>query len=605
MDSRPLFRCNHCLSPPSILYPTLHNLNSFDAQNERKNILASNTLLNTLNLSCALETLSFGHRELSSLKRHIEDVSSHLEELQELATQSESAISQQSFICSAIRRFPTELIARIMHLTLDIDDWELDEEDQNIPFKDGDVISYCDVMDTTVGAWALSQVCQNWRDITLSYPRLWSRISVEFPLHNHLPLELINTSLDRSGSCPLHVLLALAYAERDDSELAIQREQLEWKDINVPVLDRLLYTSDRWLSATAIDIVLWRDNAPAPSLPSLRSLRLSGQTWDTSLSAFSHPPSLKYLNFQFDDYDFSSFTNVGRDLLGRIQYLCLGDLPSSSPFPLQYFSSLQTLAFYGYSWLPSGTILSDLRSLDIAHIRDGSHSTLSDFILPSLESLTLNTSRVASGFPSFLHRLKHMEIHVWGKDLDDECEYIGALFAFPRSLESLKVICDPANAFDCEGHLSAREALQRILSCVVFKQGPSFPPPSDDVNSIHDDSLHRHGALPRLQRFEVVADFPFSFDGDQENLDIHETLFFILQSRGYAAASEPGDDVDASVARLQEFTWRSNLPLCFNPEETTRLDDMRKQGLVFNVTVVGLEPLQEYRNGRHYYFMYQ
>jgi hypothetical protein len=240
MDSRPRFRCNHCLSPPSILYPTLRNLNSFDAQNERRNILASNTFLNTLNLSCALETLSFGHRELSSLKRHIEDISSHLEELQELATQSESAISQQSFICSAIRRFPTELSARIMHLTLDIDDWELDDGDQNIPFKDGDIISYCDVMDTTNGAWALSQVCQKWRDITLSYPRLWSRISVEFPFRNHLPLELIDTFLDRSGSCPLHVLLKLVHVERHESTLAIQREQLEWEDINEPILDCLL-----------------------------------------------------------------------------------------------------------------------------------------------------------------------------------------------------------------------------------------------------------------------------------------------------------------------------------------------------------------------------
>ena len=81
MDSRPLFRCNHCLSPPTILYPTLTNLNSSDAQSERKNILASNTFLNTPNLFCALETLTFGHRELSSLKRHIEEVSSHLQEL--------------------------------------------------------------------------------------------------------------------------------------------------------------------------------------------------------------------------------------------------------------------------------------------------------------------------------------------------------------------------------------------------------------------------------------------------------------------------------------------------------------------------------------------
>jgi hypothetical protein len=366
-------------------------------------------------------------------------------------------------------------------------------------------------------------------------------------------------------------------------------------------------SSDRWLSATAIGIGPWRADGPAPSFPSLRSLRISGQTWDTTLSAFSHPPPLKYLNFQYDNYDRSSFPNVGQDFLGRIRYLCLGDLPISSPFPLQCFSSLQTLALYGYSGIPSETTSPGLKNLDIAHIKTSSYSTLSDLTLPSLESLTLNTGRVASGFPSFLHQLKHMEIHVCGNDLNDECEYIGDLFAFLRSLESLKVICDPANAFDCEGQsFSAWDALQRILSCVIFKQSPSFPPPSDDddVNSIYDGALHRDGALPRLQQLEVVADFPSSSEEDEEYLDIPEALFSILQSRGYAAASGLNDGADASVARLQEFTWRSNLPLCSNMEETKLLDNMREQGLVFNVRVVELEPLQQYRNGDHYCFNY-
>ncbi|KAK0209239.1 hypothetical protein DFS33DRAFT_519280 [Desarmillaria ectypa] len=99
-------------------------------------------------------------------------------------------------IIHPIRRLPFEIIGEILLHTLSGPD---------------DCNDYPAVHDHHRGPWAYSRVCQRWRAVALSLPRLWSELSVpsncgSYWLHVKNPIGRLRLWLRRSGSSPLRIL---------------------------------------------------------------------------------------------------------------------------------------------------------------------------------------------------------------------------------------------------------------------------------------------------------------------------------------------------------------------------------------------------------------
>ncbi|KAK0452583.1 hypothetical protein EV421DRAFT_913383 [Armillaria borealis] len=93
------------------------------------------------------------------------------------------------------------------------------------------------VLDFLQGPWALSHVCGAWRDIVLSYPRLWSYIVLHFrtihPMEPDIVLAL-KAMISRSAQHPLDIVFKL---DGNHNEYAA-----------VPALSVILEESYRWRS---------------------------------------------------------------------------------------------------------------------------------------------------------------------------------------------------------------------------------------------------------------------------------------------------------------------------------------------------------------------
>ncbi|KAF5347163.1 hypothetical protein D9758_011060 [Tetrapyrgos nigripes] len=146
---------------------------------------------------------------------------------------------------------------------------------------------------------ALSQVSQNWRSVSLSTPRLWSRLylTISRSTATRYP-SLVETWLTRSVSCPLHVELHMAH----------------WQDEKISsmshsILQAIVQHSDRWQR-----IVL---SLPSTALASLVPIKgrlailaeLSLRSRDfprSALDIFETAPMLRsFESFHFSPLDLS------------------------------------------------------------------------------------------------------------------------------------------------------------------------------------------------------------------------------------------------------------------------------------------------------------
>jgi hypothetical protein len=97
-----------------------------------------------------------------------------------------------------------------------------------------------ETVDTTnLGAWALSQVCQTWRNAALECSRVWSYMYANFGVDESPPVELMDLYLARSHSRHLYV--------RINSEYPANMPDALGKN---PALQRLLIIANRWRSVT-------------------------------------------------------------------------------------------------------------------------------------------------------------------------------------------------------------------------------------------------------------------------------------------------------------------------------------------------------------------
>ncbi|KAK0445042.1 uncharacterized protein EV420DRAFT_983296 [Desarmillaria tabescens] len=200
-------------------------------------------------------------------------------------------------ILSCIRTFPTEILEKIFMQTVD---------------------NHYDVFDTKRGPWALGHVCRRWKDISRSYPALWTALAIE-SLHlqpesrrSYLP-EILEEVLVLTGNQELDVRYSLQSLIVNDGNTHRGRSKVLWGDrkssfwnVLQGLFDMLVGHSMRWRSASFVvpcKLGGRRLRQAKGRLSSLVSFDLSlceglgeGVHFDSkTLDALSIPPKLQVL----------------------------------------------------------------------------------------------------------------------------------------------------------------------------------------------------------------------------------------------------------------------------------------------------------------------
>ncbi|KAJ7641214.1 hypothetical protein FB45DRAFT_899668 [Roridomyces roridus] len=127
---------------------------------------------------------------------------------------------------------------------------------------------------------SLTHICRKWREIALATPMLWRALSIEEPDDR---AGVVQTWLDRSGSCPLSIKLEhdipgvgslnesliamLLYRERwQHVQLALRAQEVVLLGGPMPLLESLSLTVDRWYYGHPV--------TSAADFPRLRSVTL-------------------------------------------------------------------------------------------------------------------------------------------------------------------------------------------------------------------------------------------------------------------------------------------------------------------------------------------
>ncbi|KAF8182140.1 hypothetical protein K438DRAFT_1161991 [Mycena galopus ATCC 62051] len=168
--------CLTCGAPPTkpVWLPEANVLSS---------LFASNDVPLESHIPLIHDIISDGEAELQKLEVMLARLISRRDEIAD-------QVRRHRNVLSSVRRVPPELICDIFALTM----------------LDGDS-----------DPWHLSHICRTWRALALSYPPLWSLITV--PSTGRTPLPAIRAQLLRSANGPLDIHWSLTSNSDVDSEL--------------------------------------------------------------------------------------------------------------------------------------------------------------------------------------------------------------------------------------------------------------------------------------------------------------------------------------------------------------------------------------------------
>ncbi|KAK0474146.1 hypothetical protein IW261DRAFT_1610585 [Armillaria novae-zelandiae] len=202
-----------------------------------------------------------------ALLDRIDEVRVEVEHRRDVAHKS---MASYSSTLVPIRRLPSEILHVVFH-EVQTSLWNMNSEPRN-EVKYGNKAwgssSELGTLDFSQGPWKLSHVCGVWRDIVLSYPQLWSHITLHYrpsrPLMTQLRYQTsqslvtltqrhcstvpaLQAMLLRSAHYPLDIVFNL---EDKDKEIgAIQafsiilEESCRWRNMNLQITLTLYWSS--------------------------------------------------------------------------------------------------------------------------------------------------------------------------------------------------------------------------------------------------------------------------------------------------------------------------------------------------------------------------
>ncbi|KAE9402741.1 hypothetical protein BT96DRAFT_1017473 [Gymnopus androsaceus JB14] len=319
--------------------------------------------------------------EIDRLQLQVEAFSSRQRQLKEYQVKLRSLVAP-------VRKVPNEVLMSIFNLV----------SQDNLLWEEQGLSSSLDLWPageyglTTMPALVLSSVCSRWRQISLSYSALWSRMSLV------LNVDIANSEDSNTGFFTMVKL----YIDRSRTSLLRlridTRHQNSPDKLRNPALSLLGQTTERWHHLMFIGINYFRreifsipDNVH--DFPCLKELELDAGDM-VSLEVFRRAPNLRRLgmtcgaieltsNFPWPQLTSAALT--GAEGLDKVMDCCPN--LSSIRFQLYWGSPLSPLSHppRAFPNIRSLSIIlagnsSDVNTLDIV---------LSSFICPSLTSLTL------------------------------------------------------------------------------------------------------------------------------------------------------------------------------------------------------------------------
>ncbi|KAJ7724954.1 hypothetical protein DFH07DRAFT_854492 [Mycena maculata] len=375
-----------------------------------KDILYTNIAPSDSQCQTIRELLVGPHQEIANLTDEIVATQALLEALAQRRAALEEFVSAHLALVSPIRRLPADVMQEIFVACL--------------PSGQNSVMSEQDA------PLLLCHICNAWRSLALSTPRLWASLHIVLPSMDEMPSinETVNGWLSRSGILPLSI--SVAAPRRFEYDLSTLLQTLigfspRWNHIrfnlptynsfsplaslspaDVPILQTLVLKGFNWTY----------DSPGTPNnhlgfmgTSSLRSLQIpNGRLTSTLLSHWEHLRRLSFRNSTAVVSADEALTILRKCPLLEMLSLHLtgGNVPPVTPCHMEYLRDLNVVE---RSTMPTSNIFQHIIAPNLAHLEYRSSMAGSDLPFTamlsssrSLEGLSLK-SRVPT--TSLLHTL--------------------------------------------------------------------------------------------------------------------------------------------------------------------------------------------------------
>ncbi|SJL14826.1 uncharacterized protein ARMOST_18297 [Armillaria ostoyae] len=389
-----------------------------------KSLLRSNDPLLEVEKADLRELVHGSHSALAALDQQIIEAHQALDSLIQKRQTAQSDIKDAKILLHPIRSVPDDVLSEIFQHCAGI------------------FLGSPDSLDLCNCPWTLSYISRRWRDLSLSLPRLWTSITVDFRQYEALSMRTIVTRvaliLERSMNMDLFVALWSKRTISDHPAFALlDLSARRWKRLAVCIPQSCLQA----LSGTSFirlqELFVSRPNgdtvvAPVTTFRTTSSLRSVAMLSDQTSDSFPLPWST------IETYVCCSFTRADWDCLkdltalktlqlrGRKQGTAynLSELPQIT---LPTLTSLHVVERCGLDagiaaklFKNSSLVLPSLSTLDIHFLRDSTLSFPPSHLLKSLTTLVIRDSmhRVANTGPvlQFLETVAHGLTVQPGKD---------------------------------------------------------------------------------------------------------------------------------------------------------------------------------------------
>ena len=233
-----------------------------------------------------------GQKEISGLHEDISRVETFLQQLKNEFQVLQKCVAEHEAVLSPARRLLPELWSEIFLLCT------------QQPLEGIFLYDVPNIYSRTTGPLLFTQVCQTWRDIALSSPRLWTTVGVVVEaVPGASQVALVGHWLAHSGDCPLTVYIA------EYSFMSRRRHPpTDWS--NQGAVNALIAQSRRWQKAylrippaaeTWRSFSSIRGRLPILQKLSLHARELKANSWpeDLRIDVFRAAPQLNELNLDY------------------------------------------------------------------------------------------------------------------------------------------------------------------------------------------------------------------------------------------------------------------------------------------------------------------
>lgn len=251
----------------AVIVPPISPVPDILCTNQTPSLSQTGAIKNSV--SIALTGLSRVESNIAALQAVMDGLQQERGALQKFADEHTALIT-----LTGIRRIPDEILSEIFIWCL--------------PASWTDGFAFCRYTRRYI-----SQVCQRWRMITFSLPRLWALLAMKLRAHKPRRLEArtAETWLQRSGLCTLS--LAIEFSESENYKTNVKEAH--------PILGVITRLAFRWrearLSITASMLKALAEIHPHLHTPCLQILSLNRDPidcgyWEGPVVAFQHAPLL-------------------------------------------------------------------------------------------------------------------------------------------------------------------------------------------------------------------------------------------------------------------------------------------------------------------------